>query len=280
MCMEGTPMTAEPPDCAPTSRLVDRITNLNPRHAAISGLTFWVGGIIVFLLHILGFWQSQRGFVIADTWLIAAGCLGMPVHALRALGRYLTPNACLVIVAFMFGCGLLLTGLTVAGEMRPTAPDIAFGLIMFLAPGVQAFNAVDGLTRAHHGYQKGAEDTRRVMRADFDSRLQYAETVHRDRETALREQYETQLGDLRQQLAEAQAAAEQRYDEGVTVGIEACRLEIQRRAEALEEAGTPLADVVALRVAKKTQPPLQLVRERDPKPLPTANGHDPANHAG
>jgi hypothetical protein len=258
---------------------VERVTGCTPKSAAISGSIFWSAAIIVFVVHIAGIWTSARGFAITDTWLVAGGSLGMPVFPLRALGRHLTPAVCLTVVAFMFGCGILLTGLTVAGEMRPTPVDAAFGLILFVAPAIQAYNTLDTLMATQRAYRTGAEDTRQVLCTDFDTRLQRAETAHADREAAQRVGHEADLQSLRQQLAEAQAAAEQRYNEGIDVGIEACRLEIQRRADHPEDAATPLAEIVALQSAKASRP-LRVVRDADTAKAPRLNGHEPANHTG
>lgn len=151
----------EPAPPLPTwpERLIER----SPRATWGAGLTLWGIGALLFALHAyhLALPDPVR-FSMLDSWVIGLGCLGCPVLALRALGRHLTPNACLFIGGVCLAIAALLTGLTLVGEMHPKPMNATFGLILPLALGIHAVNAADVEMRAARreraAYQSGRID--------------------------------------------------------------------------------------------------------------------------
>jgi hypothetical protein len=147
---------APPPTTWP-ERLIER----NPRTTWSTGLALWGASALALALHAhhVAFPDPVR-FSMLDSWLIGLGCLGCPVLALRALGKWLTPTTCLFIGAIMFALALLLTALTLTGEMHPAPLDATFGLILPEALGIHAVNAADVELRASRREQAAYREGR------------------------------------------------------------------------------------------------------------------------
>lgn len=133
----------------PPTRWPERLIEHGPRATWSTGLALWGAGALVLALHAyhLALPDPVR-FSILDSWLIGLGCVGCPVLVLRAPGRRLTPTAFLFIGGIMFAFAVLLTALTLTGEMHPNPLDATFGLILPEALGIQAVNAADVELRA------------------------------------------------------------------------------------------------------------------------------------
>jgi hypothetical protein len=141
----------------------ERLLIRSPRATWSTGAALWGAGALALALHAnhVALPDPVR-FSMLDSWLIGLGCLGCPVLALRALGRRLTPTACLFIGGIMFAFAVMLTALILAGEMHPAPLDATFGLILPEALGIHAVNAADVELRAARreqaAYQRGRID--------------------------------------------------------------------------------------------------------------------------
>jgi hypothetical protein len=145
----------------------ERLIGRSPRATWITGAALWGGSALAFSLHAyhLALPDPVR-FSMLESWAIGLGCLGCPVLALRFLGKRLTPTACLFIGAIMFAFAVLLTVLTLAGEMHPDPLDATFGLILPEALGIHAVNAADVELRAARRERAAYQDGYEVGRID------------------------------------------------------------------------------------------------------------------
>jgi hypothetical protein len=110
----------------------------------------------VWLLHISHTaFTGQRALALVFTWLIATGCLGVPVAGLRLLGPWLTAGMCRSIAMFCFGATILLTIVYADNLIKPTTASLYATLIMPMAVGIQAFNANRALEREIDAYEDG-----------------------------------------------------------------------------------------------------------------------------
>lgn len=118
----------------------------------------WPASLTVWLLHISHTaFTGQRTLALVFTWLIATGCLGVPVAGLRVLGPRLTASMCRSISAFCFGACVLLTIVYADGQLHPTVASLYATLIMPMAVGIQAFNANRALDNECDAYEDGHE---------------------------------------------------------------------------------------------------------------------------
>jgi hypothetical protein len=129
----------------------------------LAGLTFWGGAAVALVLHANGLaLPDATRFALLECWLISLGSLCCPALAMRGLGCRVTVYACVLIGAVCFAVAVLLTALTLAGEMRPHAINGTFGLILPLALGLHAINAADverrGTRERACAYQQGRID--------------------------------------------------------------------------------------------------------------------------
>ena len=116
----------------------------------------WPASLTVWLLHISHTaLTGQRTLALVFTWLIATGCLGVPVAGLRLLGPRLTASVCRSISAFCFGASVLLTIVYADGQLHPTVASLYATLIMPMAVGIQAFNANRALDNECDAYEDG-----------------------------------------------------------------------------------------------------------------------------
>jgi hypothetical protein len=141
----------------------DRAIDFTRRHAAAGGLALWAGAAAALAIHSTGTaLPDPTRFAMLDCWLVGLGSLGCPVIALRPLGCWLKPQACMLIAAFCFAVALLLTALTLGGALRFNTLDDTFALILSLAVAIQSVNAADaelhGAGRRAAAYQAGRTD--------------------------------------------------------------------------------------------------------------------------
>jgi hypothetical protein len=128
----------------PQSSFPERLITIQPRRAWLVGLTLWGSAALALALHAYGLaLPDPTRFAVLECWLLSLGCLGCPILAMRAPGRHLTVYTCVLIGAVSFTIAVLLTALTLVGEMRPHAISGTFGLILPLALGLHAINAAD-----------------------------------------------------------------------------------------------------------------------------------------
>lgn len=156
------------------------MTQLSPHHLRRKTLTHagyalaaacWPASLTVWLLHVSHTaLTDQRTLALAFTWLIATGCIGVPVAGLRLLGRHLTAGTCRAISMFCFGASALLTVLYADGQLHPTVASLYATLIMPMAVGIQAFNANRVLEREQQAYTQG-RDAGQILEGKSDEEL-------------------------------------------------------------------------------------------------------------
>lgn len=161
-----------PAQSDPVRGRIDTATDFTRRHAAAGGVALWAASCAVLAAHCSGLALTDPvRFAMLDSWLIGLGCLGCPLLALRAMGRWLTPSSCWLIAAFCFAIALLLTVLTVTGAVHFHTLDATFAVILPEAAAIQAVNAADaerrGARRAGSAYRAGRED---VLTEEVDVR--------------------------------------------------------------------------------------------------------------
>lgn len=120
------------------------IRSLAGRRAIAAGIAFWAAALIELLFYVNGFGiHSAVQFALLEIWLLSAGCGGSPILAIRALGRYLSAQTCLLLGLTSGGCAVLLTGLTLGGRMHPSPLAITFSLVPLLAFSIHCVNGAE-----------------------------------------------------------------------------------------------------------------------------------------
>lgn len=128
--------------------ILGRLTDRRPRLASGIGLGFWVGAITVLILHANHIGpQGLATFMFVDSWLIGAGCIGVPVLILNLLGPRLSVRALEMIGGACFTGAVIVTAFVCAGQTRMETWTAVFILIMLLAMGIHALNGAYGLDK-------------------------------------------------------------------------------------------------------------------------------------
>lgn len=160
-----------------------------PRLGPALGAGTWpLSGLLV-LFHVRNdLLHDPRQFAVAWTWLVAVGCLGVPVYGLRVLGDRLTAAACRTVGMCATGASLLITALVVTGQLAPRTPILYASLILPMAIAIQGLNGAEALARRQRAYERGRHDA-------------YAEILQDRRALAqaLAEMNDSELEDLRRQ---------------------------------------------------------------------------------
>jgi hypothetical protein len=89
-----------------------------------------------------------------DAWLIGLGCVGCPLMALRDIAERINLQVFEVATVFCAALAILLTALILGGALHYNTLNATFGLILPLAPAIQAFNAYDGEVHARRREQR------------------------------------------------------------------------------------------------------------------------------
>lgn len=125
---------------------LDHFSLSSPLAKSINLLTLacWPVAGFVFALHVTNTeFVSARSFDEIACWLVAIGCCGCPAFALRALGRLMTPRACLLVSALAFGAALLFASFDATGYIHPTPSNRLIALVLMLAIAIQSLNGAD-----------------------------------------------------------------------------------------------------------------------------------------
>lgn len=146
MCGHDSSETSDD-DQRPRS-ILGRLTDRRPRLAGGIGLGFWISAVAVLILranHIGP--RNPAAFVLAETWLVGGGSIGVPVLILNFLGPRLSIRTLELIGAACFAAAAIVTVFVATGQSRMDTWTSAFILIMPLAMGIQAVNGAYGLDK-------------------------------------------------------------------------------------------------------------------------------------
>lgn len=137
--------TQDPTDHQATPDFTSKvIRSFTSRRAITLGIGFWAAALIelVFYVNRIGP-VSDVDFALFEIWMLGAGFGGSPILAIRALGRHLTDRGCLLLGFGAFTAALLLTGLTLGGQMHPSPLAITFSLVPLLAFAIHCVNGAE-----------------------------------------------------------------------------------------------------------------------------------------
>jgi hypothetical protein len=241
--------------------IIGRLVRRHPHTATAASCCCWLAAITVLILHTRG--DAVRDnliFSLDDVWLIASGCLGLPIQALGFLGRRLTART---LEGVATGCYTFAAGMTVlaeTGRLELGAQTATFTLILFLAMGNQSVNsayaidrqariedraraeeranAAEVLAAAQHEYEKNIEAAYIAgITAAFDAQHSRARQVGREIEHTLA----SDTGDLSavRELLNEELAARHAKRHACTPGAKLLRLVTGSVEHADGPAGLP-----------------------------------------
>lgn len=149
-----------PTQLNPVRGRTERAVSYGRRHAWQTGLLLWAGAAAVLGIHSSGIaLPDPARFAMLDAWLIGLGCLGCPILPMRSLGRWFSPQTCMMVAVFCFALALLLTALTLGGALHFKPLIATFALILPEAAGIQSINAADAechaVRRERLAYRRG-----------------------------------------------------------------------------------------------------------------------------